>query len=583
MCPNGQQKTGAIMTEDQKNAKKKPARAEKSSDALEDLFLEESAPEKERPARKKKGRGVKKNAGKSAGHNEPADELEFPAEEPAKKTDRHAKKVDELDFDTPAPAQKAKHKKHGPHSRSARRAKARRRRRMRHTLYGTLSAIFAVLSIAIVAFCAVTTVQYFDFLEMRAYLDTDTFYPGVTVDGVELSGYTLADALDLFRERELDAAQDKGLTFALDGEEYTCSAVELGYGSNYAAVLQGAWDIGREGSLEERYAQAVAGCSYTISRGYDETMLRQATYKLAASLTKDSVNAEITGFIYNQGRFEFSEGSNGSFVDSEQLYQQAVEAIANGTNVQIVQQVIEPDVTLEELSAQYGEISSAVTNASSSSNNRINNIRLACSSINICLQPGEEFSFNGVVGQRTEDAGYKKAGVYVSGELGEEIGGGICQVSTTLFNAAVKADMEITERHNHSRPVSYVDNGKDATVSWGLQDFKFVNSSDEPIYIVAYVTSEWRVKVHIFGKLRTDGLTISVVPVLQETIQPGSDTYKYTTELPTGQTRVKSNARKGYRVNTYKAYTDADGNVVDKVFLCSSYYPAAAAVIEIGQ
>ena len=165
----------------------------------------------------------------------------------------------------------------------------------------------------------------------------------------------------------------------------------------------------------------------------------------------------------------------------------------------------------------------------------------------------------------------------------EEIGGGICQVSTTLFNAVVKADLEIVERHNHSMPVSYVDNGKDAAVSWGAQDFRFVNSTDEPIYIVAYVSGDWRVKVHIFGKLRTDGLEVSLVPIVQETLKPREDEYRYTTDLAPGATRVKRKASNGYRVNTYKAYTDAEGNVVDKVFLCASYYPPKGAIIEIGQ
>lgn len=499
--------------------------------------------------------------------------------EPKKKRSK-ADDTDELEF-TAAP--KAK-KSTAKHKSGAKRTGKKRRKGLHHTIYGTLAAVCAAVTLLIACFCALCTVQYFDFLEMRALLDRDVFYPGITVDGVDLSGYTLADAMDLFRERELSAAQDKGLVFELDGEKYAFDAVQIGYGSNYAAVLQGAWDIGRDGTLAARYENAQEGCEYTISRGYDESFLRSVTDALAQDLTTESVDAEVTGFIFNRGEFTFSEGRQGFVVDAQQLFDQARAALEKGDGtVQITREVIEPNVTQEQLQAQYGELSVAVTNASSSNDNRINNIRLACSSINICLQPGEEFSFNGVVGQRTREAGYKKAGVYVSGELGEEIGGGICQVSTTLFNAVVKADLEITERHNHSRPVSYVDNGKDATVSWGSQDFKFVNSSDEPVYIVAYVTDEWRVKVHVFGKLRTDGLEISVVPVLQETVKPGSDTYKYTPDLPTGQTRVKSKARKGYRVNTYKAYTDAQGNVVDKVFLCSSYYPAAAAVIEVGK
>lgn len=528
----------------------------------------------------KAGTVVKKKSG--AGRKNSRASTIVPKKQPGKHARKKTDDWDDLSFDQPV--KKAKKNKPAPHSRSARRAKAKRRARAKRTLYGTLSLAFAAFCVVIIGFCAISTYRYFDFLEMRALLDRNSFYPGTVVDGVDISGYTLSDALDAFREREFEQAGTEEIVFTLGDQEFVYDAAEMGYGSNYAAILRGAWDIGRKGELEERYAQALAGCSYTITRGYDEEILRRRTYDLAASLTKDSVNASIAGFTYNYGRFEFNEDQPGTFVDSEKLYLKTLAAIENGTDVVIEQQIIEPEITVEELSSQYGELAVAVTNASSSNDNRISNIRLACQSINcLKLEPGEEFSFNGIVGQRTKAAGYKKAGVYISGEVGEEIGGGICQVSTTLFNAAVKADLEITERHNHSLPVSYVDNGKDATVNWDSQDFKFVNSTDEPIYIVAYVTDDWRIRTHIFGKLRTDGLTVSLVPVLQETVKPGEDEYRYTTEIPTGTTRVKSKARKGYRVNTYKAYTDAEGNVVDKVFLCSSYYPPRGAIIEVGK
>jgi len=500
---------------------------------------------------------------------------------------RHAKKPKDWDDerlwdDIPAKPKK----KPAAHSRSAKRAKARRRARAQKTAWGTLAAVCICVCALIVAFCAMSVTRYSEFLEMRAYLDMDTFYPGVTVDGVELSGYTLPDALDLFREREMDLASGQELTFNAGDSSFTKSAVELGFGSNYSAILKAAWEHGREGNIEKRYAEATQGKAYTVDRGFDEGVLRRATDAIAQDLSKEGKDAEILDFIFNRGEFVFSEEENGAYVDGEKLFAQAKQALEEGRgSVDVDVEVIEPDVTAQELSQMYGEMAVAVTNASSSNDNRISNIRLACASINcMILEPGQEFSFNETVGQRTKAAGYKKAGVYVSGELGEEIGGGICQVSTTLFNAVVKADLEVTERHNHSLPVSYVDNGKDATVSWGAQDFKFVNSSDEPIYLVAFVTDDWRVRVHIFGRLREDGLTVSLVPVLQETVKPrDEEEYRYTDEIPTGTTRVKSKARKGYRVNSYKAYTDADGNVVEKVFLCSSYYPPRAAIIEVGR
>ena len=237
---------------------------------------------------------------------------------------KHARKEPEnwedLFMDEPV----KKKKKPAPHSRSARRAKAKRRTRVKRTMYGSLSAVFALICLLIGGFGALSTTRYFDFLEMRAFLDRDTFYPGMTVDGVDLSGYTLADAVDLFRVREFEYAGGQRVAFTLNGEETVCSAEELGFGSNYAAILKGAWEIGREGSVGERYQKARAGCNYTITRGFDESILRAKTYEIAASHTRDGVDASIAGFTYNYGRFEFNEDMPGTFVDSEELYQQAV-------------------------------------------------------------------------------------------------------------------------------------------------------------------------------------------------------------------------------------------------------------------
>jgi vancomycin resistance protein YoaR len=115
---------------------------------------------------------------------------------------------------------------------------------------------------------------------------------------------------------------------------------------------------------------------------------------------------------------------------------------------------------------------------------RINNIEIAIDEINgYTLQPGEVFSFNAIVGKRKAEKGYEKAKIIVNGKSKEGLGGGICQLSSTLYNAVRKADLEILERHSHSKPVPYVLKGQDAAVNYGTEDFKFRNSNDYPITI----------------------------------------------------------------------------------------------------
>ena len=134
---------------------------------------------------------------------------------------------------------------------------------------------------------------------------------------------------------------------------------------------------------------------------------------------------------------------------------------------------------------------------------RTTNLRLAAKKINgKVIMPGETFSYNKVVGRRTRAAGYKNAAIYRNGEVVDDVGGGICQVTTTLYNAVVKADLKVTERRNHQFVPTYIGAGKDATVSYGSTDFQFVNSRDYPIKLEAYVT-DGICKVSIYG-LRTD-------------------------------------------------------------------------------
>ncbi|MGE7054423.1 VanW family protein, partial [Paenibacillus glucanolyticus] len=140
-----------------------------------------------------------------------------------------------------------------------------------------------------------------------------------------------------------------------------------------------------------------------------------------------------------------------------------------------------------------------VTYFNSSNKNRSHNIALASKAIDSAVVfPGETFSFNEVVGMRTIDRGYKRAGVIVRGELSEGVGGGICQVSSTLFNAIDRAGLQIVKRYSHSRNVPYVLPGRDATVSWGGPDFVFENAYNQPILIRAY-GSGGRMTVSIFS------------------------------------------------------------------------------------
>ncbi len=143
--------------------------------------------------------------------------------------------------------------------------------------------------------------------------------------------------------------------------------------------------------------------------------------------------------------------------------------------------ILETEVSLGE----------ATTRIIDTGENRVSNISLACEKVSgVKLLPGEEFSFNKLTGKKTKANGYKYAPVLIDGEKSYGIGGGVCQVSTTIYMAALNAGLEISEHHNHSEPVMYAPEGMDATVVFGVKDFKFKNNTENDLYIYVWVSEE---------------------------------------------------------------------------------------------
>jgi len=160
-----------------------------------------------------------------------------------------------------------------------------------------------------------------------------------------------------------------------------------------------------------------------------------------------------------------------------------VTACAN--NPQVMPQA---DLAAIELPGTLGQLGTFSTEYEPGHEGRDTNMMLASDAINnVMIQPGEEFSFNGSVGPTTEKNGYKLAMIYVDGEKSEGYGGGVCQVSSTLYNAAANAGMTIVERHDHSLPVTYVEAGKEAATSYGVKDFRFTNELSYPVVIESSV------------------------------------------------------------------------------------------------
>jgi len=402
---------------------------------------------------------------------------------------------------------------------------------------------------------------------------------------VDVSAMTLQQALEYW-DTQVEPAYRETAAVLNDGTRITAS--QMGYTSNYRDVLSGAWSAGRTGSLVERYKRMqmhiAQPTAHQVNRSFcDEDLVLQYVQNVAQQINREPVDARVKAFDVNTYMFEFEPDQPGYKLNQGALASDIVNALNfGGGNVQMQVETIAPALTQENVSAQYGMISYAITNASSSSSNRMSNIKLALSSIHgTWLDPGESFSFNEVVGKRTAERGYKKATAYSGGKVTEELGGGICQVSTTLFNAAVKADMKIDKRSSHSLTVSYVDIGKDAAVDWGNKDLCFTNVSDDRVYICGYVNEEKRVCIGVFGKLLENGMTITVESEKTGTREYETE-YQMSFELAPGQTRVLQKGKDGYTAMAYKVWWDANDNELRRTELCKSNYQSTPEIIEYG-
>lgn len=251
-----------------------------------------------------------------------------------------------------------------------------------------------------------------------------------------------------------------------------------------------------------------------------------------------------------------------------------------GKIFEVSAKAIVPTITKEDLEKNlFKDVLSEYSTYVTGSAVRRNNVRLAGEKCRVILLPGEEFSYNQTVGKRTKANGFGEAAAYLNGETVQEVGGGICQTSSTLYNAVVLANLKVTERKNHTYISSYVPIGRDSTVSWGGPDLKFKNNRDYPIRIdVTYVNN--RITCKIIGT-DVDG---SYVKFTSEKTGDIAFTTKYENDatIAEGQEVVKQGGSNGARAVSYRLVYDKNGKLLSKTKESSSYYKPHNAVVAKG-
>lgn len=298
--------------------------------------------------------------------------------------------------------------------------------------------------------------------------------------------------------------------------------------------------------------------------------------KIQKEIHKDAKDAS-----YNKKEGKLSIHSDG--VDFGISIEEARQIVSEEKEEYVIPlRITEPAITTSMLGedAFPDKLASFSTRYDASNTNRATNIDLAAKAIDgTILLPGEKFSFNSVVGPTTASKGYKLAGAYSAGELVENYGGGICQVSSTVYDTALYANLEIVERYNHSMIVSYLDPSLDATISYGSRDFKFLNSRKYAIRIGAKATNGI-LEVEIKGIFEDDEVEIELQSETTDIIEPNVK-YVYDSSLGEGQEVVKTGGANGIKSKAYKI-VKKNGRVLSKEVISEDSYNPMTKVIRTG-
>lgn len=382
----------------------------------------------------------------------------------------------------------------------------------------------------------------------------------------------------ILSEGEIDT-----ITFKYNDKKWHIDPQNINTSYNIDKTVDNAYNVNRNknifsnivGTLKstfgnKNYINLVVDC--------DEVKLTSELEKISKEINVNMENANLKVFDNN---IEVSEEKAGLQVDINATLINLKKSLQEGLfEESLVVTKVEPKIKKEDLEDVNTLLGSYQTVLSDVSPGRIENIKIATQRTSgVLLMPGEEFSYNKYTGLRTVKNGYKNATVIVSGEAVQGVGGGVCQVSTTLYNAVLYAGLDIVKVSNHSIPSSYVDKGRDAVVSDSGLDFVFKNDYNQPIYIKNYYNNGV-ITCRVYGNNR-DKQNIKISTSIDKVTKAPTKEEKDPT-LKKGKEKILERGRDSYTVSTYRIYYDENGKEVKTEKVATSFYPSKQQIVAIG-
>jgi vancomycin resistance protein YoaR len=433
--------------------------------------------------------------------------------------------------------------------------------------------------IALLFFCG--------FVGVSRILEEESFAPGVLIDGMNVSGMSFEEAEEAVAANILQQLSDVFVTLDYKGESTVLDANALGVSINAKDALDRAYHYNKNEAetIEQRFdktSELSAGVDFMTEMTVDQATLYASLERYAAQYYQSPTDA-TAAFDADTTSFFYTLEQPGKQINVDRLCSVVLENLSRQSSpvIQVEDEAVLPNVTRSALEQNTSLISTYETVAENNPNRNIN-IALICDAVNgLEIKPGETLSINELVGKRTENKGFKSASAISDGLLVDEVGGGICQLAGTLYNAALLADLDIVERVKHTWPSSYLPIGQDSTLNWNNKDLKIRNPFAYSVFISARFVNQ-KLTVKLYGQPLEDGVTIEVQNNIIEEVKPGATEIRYTRELPVGSTQTVRQARTGYRVEVSRIYYQ-NGVETHRELVSKDYYPALNKIVLKGR
>ncbi|MHB1392894.1 MAG: VanW family protein [Clostridia bacterium] len=416
-----------------------------------------------------------------------------------------------------------------------------------------------------------------------AMVNGEKIHSNITISGINVGGFTPSQAESVLKEKMEPAINDSAIALKFREKVWRLKYRDIDFNYDYEDAVTKAYDIGHKGNFFKKVVDVVTTQlgreDIKLNFSYDSEYIRNKLVDIFTEVGQDAKDATIV--LKEQG-FVITDEAEGRKLDvnrSYDLIKAQIEQVAF-EDVELVVDTVQPEIKrsdLENIKDKLGEYS---TKFNAADVDRTHNIKIATSSAShILVRPGEVFSVDKIVGPRLAKYGFKEAKVIINNELVPGIGGGVCQVSSTLYNAALLSNMKIVERRSHSLTLSYIPMGRDATISEGYIDLKFQNTTPYPIYIYGEVKGSW-VKFSIYGRIETPGRTVRIRTELVKEMTPQIKIIEDPT-LPEGTEVEEKKAYSGYVVKSYRTVME-DGKEISVEELPLSTYRVVNGVKRVG-